>query len=46
MIIYELRIHKYTHINYKLSVLNIKYYNFGSNFNTIEFYSEKLHVDE
>jgi hypothetical protein len=35
----ELRIHKYTHTDYKLSALNIKYYKFSSNFDT-EFYSE------
>jgi hypothetical protein len=45
MILDEIRIHKYTHTNYKLSVLNIKYYNFCSSFNTIEFYSGKLYVD-
>jgi hypothetical protein len=29
-------------MNHKLSVLNIKYYNFGSSFDTIKFYSEKV----
>jgi hypothetical protein len=33
------------HLMIQLSAMNIKYYNFGSSFNTIEFYSEKLHVD-
>jgi hypothetical protein len=41
----EARIHKYTHVNHKLNNLNIKYYNFGSSFDTTEFYSRKLHVD-
>jgi hypothetical protein len=39
MILDEARIHKYTYTNHELSFLNIKYYNFGSNFNTIEFCS-------
>jgi hypothetical protein len=26
--------HKYTHLNHKLSALKLKYYKFGSNFNT------------
>jgi hypothetical protein len=30
----EARIYKCTHTNYKLSYLNIKYYKFGSNFDT------------
>jgi hypothetical protein len=41
----EARLHKYTHTNHKLNTLNIKYYNFGSSFDTTEFCSEKLHVD-
>jgi hypothetical protein len=45
MILDEARIHKYTHTNYKISAMNIKYYNFGSSFDTIEFCSRKLHVD-
>jgi hypothetical protein len=28
------RIHRYTHTNHKLSAPNIKYYKFGSNFDT------------
>jgi hypothetical protein len=39
MILAEARLHKYTHTNYKLNVLNIKYYNFYSRFDTTEFYS-------
>jgi hypothetical protein len=35
----KVRIHKYTHINHKLSMLNLKYYNFGSNFDT------KINID-
>jgi hypothetical protein len=30
----KVKIHKYTHTNYKLSDLNIKYYQFSSNFGT------------
>jgi hypothetical protein len=45
MILDEARILKYTHINHKLSNLNIKYYNFYSSFDTTEFCSGKLHVD-
>jgi hypothetical protein len=45
MIIDEERIHNYTHTNQELSALNIKYYKFGSSFDTTEFYSGKLHVD-
>jgi hypothetical protein len=41
----EARIHKYTYTNYQLSALNIKYYNFGSSFDTTEFYNENIHVD-
>jgi hypothetical protein len=37
----EARIQKYTHTNHKLSALNLKYYKFGSNFDTMEFYSGK-----
>jgi hypothetical protein len=42
MVLHEARIHKYTHTNYKLSPLNIKYYNFGSSFDTIEFCSGRI----
>jgi hypothetical protein len=38
----EARIHKYTHTNHKLRALNIKYYNFGLCFDTIEFCSRKI----
>jgi hypothetical protein len=31
-ILNEVRIHKYTHINHKVSALNIKYYKFDLNF--------------
>jgi hypothetical protein len=33
-IFYKVKIHKYTHINNKLSDLNIRYYKFSSNFDT------------
>jgi hypothetical protein len=36
MILNKARIHKYTHTNHELSALNIKYYNFGSCFDTTE----------
>jgi hypothetical protein len=42
MILDEVRIHKYTHINHELSALNIKFYNFGSSFDTTEFCSRKV----
>jgi hypothetical protein len=42
IILDEARIHKYTHINHKLSDLNIKSYNLGSSFKTSEFYSGKV----
>jgi hypothetical protein len=45
MILDEARILKYTHINHKLSNLNIKYYNFYLSLDTTEFCSGKLHVD-
>jgi hypothetical protein len=45
MILDEVRIHKYTYTNYKLNALNIKYYNFGSSFETTEFCSRKLYMD-
>jgi hypothetical protein len=35
------KIHKYTHANHKLNALNIKYYNFGSSFDTTEFCPNK-----
>jgi hypothetical protein len=34
-----------TSTNIKLSTLNIKYYNFGSSFDTIEFCSGNVHID-
>jgi hypothetical protein len=34
MIFDEAGIHKYTHINYELNDLKIKYYKFDSTFNT------------
>jgi hypothetical protein len=40
-ILAEARIHKYTYTNHKLNALNIKYYNFDSKFDSIEFCSEK-----
>jgi hypothetical protein len=45
MIIGEGRIHNYTHTNYRLNTLNIKYYKFGSSFDTTEFYRENVNVD-
>jgi hypothetical protein len=42
MILDEVTIHKYIHITHKLSDLYIKYYNFGSRFNTTEFCSERI----
>jgi hypothetical protein len=33
----EARIYKYIHINHKLNIVNIKYYNFYSIFDTTEF---------
>jgi hypothetical protein len=44
MIIGEGRIRNYTHTNYRLSDLNIKYYKFDSSFNTTEFCSRKVNV--
>jgi hypothetical protein len=40
MILGEARIHKYTHTNNKLSILNIKYYKLSSNFDTWSFVVE------
>jgi hypothetical protein len=37
--------HKYTHTNPKFSALNIKYCNFDTSFDTIEFCSGNVHVD-
>jgi hypothetical protein len=45
MIFDEARIHKYTHTNNELNALNIKYYNFGSTFDTIEFCNGNVHID-
>jgi hypothetical protein len=45
MILDEAGIHKYTHTNHNLSVLNIKYYKFDSSFDTTEFYSRNINVD-
>jgi hypothetical protein len=45
MILDEAKIHKYTHIKYKLSALNIKYYNFDLSFDTTEFYSRIVNID-
>jgi hypothetical protein len=45
MILDEARIHDYTHTNHKLNVLNIKYYDFGSNFDIIEFAVKNVHVN-
>jgi hypothetical protein len=43
MILDEARIHRYTHINYKLSAMNIKYYNFDSSFDRTEFCGENIY---
>jgi hypothetical protein len=45
MIFDEAGIHKYTHTNHELNALNIKYYNFGSSFDTTKFCSRNVQVD-
>jgi archaellum component FlaF (FlaF/FlaG flagellin family) len=43
--IYEIRIHKYTYTNYKISAMNIKYYKFSSIFDITEFYNGQLYTN-
>jgi hypothetical protein len=45
MILDKEKIYKYIHINYKLSALNIKYYNFDSIFDTTKFGSGNVHIN-
>jgi hypothetical protein len=45
MILYEVRIHKYTHIKHELSILKIKILQFEFKFWYIKFYSGIVNID-